>query len=246
MHPPVTPPGPPPAAQPAMMAAPPPPMAPPGGMPWTVPRLQAVGGLGTAALALAGVVLLFSIASAVAAFPAARSFRDTVESGGSVLDTFTAYDLIGIPFFLCEVAAWIVTAIWLGRVRGNVAVLRPGFRFRRSVAWDWLGWFIPIVSFWFPWQIVGDASKGSSRSLTPHRWLGLWWATWLVGLLVSTAGDQIALGQNATSSSIGMLPIFATVSAIAWIVAYALWVQIVRSIVRDQGAATPPVGAATS
>lgn len=61
------------------------------------------------------------------------------------------------------VLLWIVTllatalvfVVWLTTVRANAERLTPA-RHRRHRAWVVLGWWVPIVQFWFPKQIVDD------------------------------------------------------------------------------------------
>lgn len=202
----------------------------------TPPRVQSTRGLAIAALIMGGIALLFTMALAATSFSAAAQLKEAYDVGGSPDDVLTGYDLLAIPWILSMIAAWVLTAIWLGKARANVATIRPGFHFRRSPAWDWLGWFIPIVSFWFPHQIVADLGKGSSPSMKQYRWIGVWWAAWVAGLVASRAGDSVALAGDG--ANVGALPLFAVAHAVVWTIAFALWVKIVMSIVRDQEYAT--------
>jgi hypothetical protein len=44
--------------------------------------------------------------------------------------------------------------VWLFRIRANAEILVPHGH-RRAKPWLIFDWFVPIVSFWFPKQIVG-------------------------------------------------------------------------------------------
>ncbi|MDP9094771.1 MAG: DUF4328 domain-containing protein [Actinomycetota bacterium] len=52
---------------------------------------------------------------------------------------------------------------------------------RRATVWAWLGFIVPVVSFWFPYQVAADC--------TPHgdparRLVAWWWALWICQALV--------------------------------------------------------------
>lgn len=211
------------------------PMTPPAPQWSSLPTVNPSRGLAMAAIAAAGLVLLLDLALAIASFPAAAAFSEAIDGGGTPDDVLTAYDLLGLLMIPALLLAWALTALWLGRARTNVATIRPGFHFRRSPAWDWLGWLVPIVSLWFPLQIVGDLSKGSSPAMKEHRWLGAWWAAWLVSVIAGQFGDRLV---TAGGSSVEMLPTLALIAAVASAAAFGLWVKIVLSIVRDQEHAT--------
>lgn len=225
-----------PPTPPANPAAPPPAgAARMGTTPWaSPPRVESTQGLATAALVAAGLVLLLSLATTLASFDAARRFEEAERAGQSAFDTFTVHDALGLPLFGAQLLAWILTAVWLGRARANLTSIRPGFHFTRSDVWDWLAWIVPIVSLWFPYQVVRDLSRGSSRTFTQSTWLGLWWGTWLAGLFLSQSSARVSVGSGDTFS---LLPILDGLSTLALAVAFAVWVPIVRSIVRDQDAA---------
>jgi len=216
-------------------SAPQTPMVPPAQQWSAPPRVNPSRGLATAALVAGGLVLLLDLASAVASFPAADALSDAIDRGSPTDEVVTMYGLLGLPMMPVLLLAWVLTALWLGQARTNVANIRPGFHFRRSPAWDWLGWLVPIVSLWFPLQVVGDVSKGSSPAMKEYRFLGAWWAAWLVSLVAGQASDRVATGGG---SSVELLPLIASIGAVASVAAFALWVKIVMSVVRDQEYAT--------
>ncbi|KGN30985.1 hypothetical protein N802_05115 [Knoellia sinensis KCTC 19936] len=190
-----------------------------------------------ATLAMGGLALLLTIALAATSFAAANDYQEAIDATGTSADTLTAYDLLALPWTIAMLIAWVLTAVWLGKARANTQNIRPGFHFRRSQVWDTLGWIVPFVSLWFPRQILGDLSKGSSPAMKDNRQVGIWWTAWLVGLVASQASDRVAMSGDG--SGVGLLPVFNVVHAVAWAIAFALWAKLVLSIVRDQENATP-------
>jgi Domain of unknown function (DUF4328) len=90
-------------------------------------------------------------------------------------------------------ATGILFLVWLHRARINAE--RSSWRQRHARAWVILGWIIPIVNLWIPFQLMGDIWRAG---LPPARrtrvaWLpALWWASWLL-----TAVSPIRSGTPA-------------------------------------------------
>jgi hypothetical protein len=89
-------------------------------------------------------------------------------------------DLIGLATLIPE----IFFIVWLYQAAGVARNLQlPA---RRSQAWAILGFIVPIVNFWFPYQVAADLFPPGSadRALAGH-----WWGWWLgqagVGALVA-------------------------------------------------------------
>jgi Domain of unknown function (DUF4328) len=78
------------------------------------------------------------------------------------------------------VDCWLALA---SRARENAVLIAPD-RVRRSAVWAWLGWLVPIVSLWFPKQIVDDSWRITSSSAAAgqrgrYRGTGMWWGLWI-------------------------------------------------------------------
>ncbi len=55
-----------------------------------------------------------------------------------------------------QLAAAVVTCLWLWQSRVLAEAVSPGRGHARSRVWVWLGWIVPVVAFWFPYQVVRD------------------------------------------------------------------------------------------
>ncbi|WP_432545659.1 DUF4328 domain-containing protein [Kineococcus sp. SYSU DK004] len=199
---------------------------PPGERPPPAPvRLRPVRALGTAALAVAAVVTLGEGFAALTApgYDAAR-FPSTYD---------VATGLTGLAW----VVSFVVTCLWLGRARRNAEELSPAHHHVRGRAWVWWGWLVPVVSFWFPYQVVRDtagaSAAGSPGRAAPRPPLAVWWATWLAGHVLANAASQV----TAPFTGAG----FPTAGAVLHLLAFAAcavsllaWARVVRAVVALQ------------
>ncbi|NGN95151.1 DUF4328 domain-containing protein [Nocardioides sp. KC13] len=126
------------------------------------------------------------------------------------------------------IAVYLVGTLWLLRSYDFAKLVDPAFPMRRSRSWTWLGWWVPIVSLWFPFQIVDDVrratAKGEARP-SPT----LWWAAWLI----ATWAPKIPMRDDGGV----LINSRDAVSAVAMVVACVTWISIIRGITRDQDAA---------
>ncbi|MCC3767759.1 DUF4328 domain-containing protein [Streptomyces sp. UNOC14_S4] len=94
-------------------------------------------------------------------------------------------------------AAAVAFLVWFHQVRTNAEVFRPGgHRMRRG--WTVWGWFVPVVSLWFPKKIANDiwtaslpyGPDGSPRH-APRTVMNWWWGLWIATLVVGRVGGQL-------------------------------------------------------
>jgi uncharacterized membrane protein YtjA (UPF0391 family) len=87
--------------------------------------------------------------------------------------------------------AMIMFVVWLYRARVNAD--GHGWPQRRSPTFAVLGWLVPVVNFYFPYQIMADiwrAGLPDEERANPPRLPRTWWACWLAFFLLSAlAGD---------------------------------------------------------
>ena len=227
-------------------ASPPPGPAPTGPMPplhqtygahaTQQPPLRSTAGLGTAAIVLASVWTATEVLGLLLAPEAAATLREAGQAGVSAVDsTFTGYDAMGLLSGLVQLAAYVVTCLWLYQSRSTAVAANPTFRHQRGPVWVWLGWVVPVVALWFPFQVVRDVRRATSRG--PLSGIGGWWAAWLVffgasnlvgRLVASSSEDSAAAAADALVGLEG-------VATLACIVALVLWIRIIRDVTRAQG-----------
>ncbi|MGH9124589.1 MAG: DUF4328 domain-containing protein, partial [Acidimicrobiales bacterium] len=101
-------------------------------------------------------------------------------------------------FELALLAVGIVFLLWF--YKAVTVAYRLGLPARWSSGWAIAGWFIPIVSFWFPYQSAVDClPAGHPGRSTVKRWWALWIATQLFGLVLII----IAFTGNSSATWVG-------------------------------------------
>ena len=131
-----------------------PPSYPPPGYDYRPPLIKTNRGLGTALLILGGTLVAALLLRRHRPVGRPRLRRGLGAWGRPAHACTTAHDAVGI-LFIVILPMWIVGSLWLAQAHHNAQALAPA-HLRRSVVWCWLGWIVPIVSWWFPKQIVDD------------------------------------------------------------------------------------------
>jgi len=198
-------------------------------------QFRSAKGLATGVAALAGLVTLFEFVEAVMAWISGQQFQDAANEGVPPSEIFTPYDIMALPLLAVQVVVWIVTALWLTQARKNADALNPYARHARSPMWAWLGWVVPVVSLWFPYQFVRDVRLATVDER--HRRggiVGWWWAMWLVYLVTSQVGAQLVTNTDPNADLTAALGPAETVNAVVAVVALVLFLQVIRQITQDQ------------
>lgn len=204
------------------------------GQPRYYPHPRA-GQLGLSALVLAGIVTLLEIAEGAVAWSSEGLYKEAAAQGVAAADVMTPLDVVGIPLGLAQFVAWVVTAIWLTQARENAEALHPMVRHARSKVWAWLGWIVPFVSFWFPYQYVRDVRSATFSDERKYSTVvGRWWAAWLVYVVSQTAGTRMMVSTEGYAAS--GLAEWESLNAVFAIVALAFWVRVVTEVRQDQQA----------
>jgi|SRR6266851_954496 len=93
----------------------------------------------------------------------------------------------------------IAFVVWFRRAMINAE--RHGYRQRRARGWAFWGWIVPIVSIWFPFQIMGDIWRAGLPAPDRRKtaWLpALWWTCWLL--------SGLSFGARAMPANPGPVP----------------------------------------
>ncbi len=101
-------------------------------------------------------------------------------TGWLVVEVFTVYDGLVTLLFPTLLACWaggdlpVATAVSCRASTGSPRTSTT----RAAALWIWLGWWVPVVALWFPYQVVRDIqprprdhAAGVAR-LVVGRWLG--------------------------------------------------------------------------
>ncbi|TKK90226.1 DUF4328 domain-containing protein [Herbidospora galbida] len=112
-----------------------------------------------------------------------------------VTDSASLYDFTGILQGGTLLLAGIFYWAWLFRVRANAEALAPHVKQRLGRPWLVLAWIVPIVSFWFPKQIVDDVWTASDPQQRKPGGLAMaWWVTWVLAVFGSNLVARFLIG----------------------------------------------------
>jgi hypothetical protein len=109
---------------------------------------------------------------------------------------------------LISTAALIVLAIWT--YKSTTAMKVFGHRTTHSPGWAAVGWFVPVVSLWFPYQAVRDLVPVHHPA---RRRVGWWWACWLIGPIACLATGVAALVSLPVALLVAIVPVAMAVLA---------------------------------
>jgi hypothetical protein len=210
------------------------------------PQVRPIRGLTVGLIVTLGLWALLNVGTIVAnvlgviTFGRALEDESVVIRGDADLSTFLTLVVFMIQYAVF-LAAGIVFIVWLFRARANAEALMS-FRHRLSRPWLVLGWIVPVVSFWFPYQLVSDVWRTSDPRRT-GRASGLvlgWWLLFLlyelawgfpVGVLIDTvdpADAQLASAANVLLALVGFVAAGLAVS-VTWRIASMQESQRVRA-----------------
>jgi hypothetical protein len=183
------------------------------------PLPEPPAGLAAAAMVVACCVLFVELAElAILLVTANRGEAQGGLGAGSWLDP-NGVALTGL-FLL---AAFLVVCPWLYASRKFAEAANPAARLARGPAWTWLGWWVPVVFLWFPYQVVRDIRNAVVPAGERRARLGLWWTCWLL------------FGLTAYSPASADLEVLVrSVAALTVLFAFVQWIRIVREITRGQ------------
>ncbi|HVK28677.1 MAG TPA: DUF4328 domain-containing protein [Nocardioides sp.] len=192
---------------------------------------EAPVGLAVAAGVLAIALTLVQVVYLVTSIPAAREFEDALRAGRLPDDVLTAYDLVILALAAVAIPTYVVTCLWLQFARTNSEVISPGLRHARGKVWVWLGWWVPIVSLWFPFQVVRDV-QAASRPRGAQLGLGLWWTGWVVWLVTNRVTSSMA--SSTDPEVVADLPVVEGIGTAALMLACVQWCRLLQRITADQ------------
>jgi hypothetical protein len=141
-----------------------------------------------AMVAWAAVVITQALALPFVLAPLFEEIR-SIDLNESDPDLGTGPTLASIPLnlvSLVSMVALIVLAIWT--YNGTQAMVATGHRTTHSTGWAAAGWFVPIISLWYPYQAVRDLVPVDHPA---RRRVGWWWTCWLLTGF-ATIGPMVA------------------------------------------------------
>ncbi|MFE6965509.1 DUF4328 domain-containing protein [Agromyces sp. NPDC057679] len=159
--------------------------------------INAIARLATATQALLLVCIATCIATIGVETFGLSAVQDYLSGSDATVDRLDQYDqstfVVGILSSIILVATGVIWVIWQFRVAKQVTG-----QTRRSPGWHAGSWFIPIISFWFPYQNISDLWRAVGR--TRPSWLIVWWLLWVVSGFVIQISTRVVLAAEDLES----------------------------------------------
>lgn len=189
------------------------------------------GPIGTAASVLVCFSAFTQLLLAVADWQNYLSYRDDPSSWEPEVNV----PLMAV--FVVALAAAAVTFIsWLRQVRANAEMFCRAPH-RNGRGWVIAGWFVPVVSLWYPKQIVDDVVAASSPRTSPHAdrlpeetsgIVLVWWAAWIGSTVLDLAAPRTP--DNPAAGDLLATAGFSIASAVLSVVAAVYAVRVIRLV----------------
>ena len=167
---------------------------------------------------------------ALASIPSAQSYRDQLASGTAADQIVTAYDAMTVIIPITMISSWVITSLWLKKLHIAATATNPtAMRLKRP--WVFWSWIVPVVSLWFPKNIIEDLLKAEgsdeSKSLIGKDTL-TWWLTWVGFALINNIG--IVSAFDAADGYVPIRPELELAGACLLTGAYLVWIRIVKTL----------------
>ena len=167
---------------------------------------------------------------ALASIPSAQSYRDQLASGTAADQIVTAYDAMTVIIPITMISSWVITSLWLKKLHIAATAINPSaMRLKRP--WVFWSWIVPVVSLWFPKNIIEDLLKAEgsdeAKSLIGKDTL-TWWLTWVGFALVNNIG--IVSAFDAADGYVPIRPELELAGACLLTGAYLVWIRIVKTL----------------
>ncbi len=167
---------------------------------------------------------------ALASIPSAQSYRDQLSSGTTADQIVTAYDAMTVIIPITMISSWVITSIWLKKLHISATEVNPtAIRLKRP--WVFWSWIVPVVSLWFPKNLIEDLLKANgsdeAKSLIGKDTL-TWWLTWVGFALVNNIG--IVSAFDAPEGYVPIRPELELAGACLLTGAYLVWIRIVKGL----------------
>jgi hypothetical protein len=204
--------------------APPPGAFAPSG--WEPQRPQ---GLALAAISLTGAYTLFTIIGAATTQSTIDSTKEALANGDTSANP--AGSLVQLVSFAVGVAAFVVLALWMTRIRSNLAA--RGVKAGGPPAVEWWGWFVPLANYVLPFL----GMKAIARNKASIGALLGWWIpfclTWIASVaatFVSITAIDYETGDLTSPDALDVTVPITYFSTIMLVVSWAFLFTIIRRV----------------
>ena len=167
------------------------------------------------------------VASMIVISQVVDDVRRAIDTDGKVNANTGAYNALNLPFSTLTLLGFVAIIIWSYKAATVADNLH--YPMVRSTVWAAVGWIVPIVNFWFPYQAIRDClAPGNPERRTVRQW----WTFYLIGLFIWIPALIIAVfGPLAVAIA------FTVPALVAGAMELALALRVVAAIESDHSAA---------
>ncbi len=201
---------------------------------------------------VARVTMILVIVSALLTFvelAVQQSITDEAEEylagtidGDEFRESLTGYAAVGLVVLLVQIAAIVLTIIWMFRVAKNHRTLHRGGTW--GPGWAIAGWILPPFIFVIPMLMLAEMWKASDpevrvggdwrstrASPLPFVWMPVWAASWIVSIAADAQGSMsLGATDRTLAESITRDPAGDIAVAVLNLVAGIIFAVLVRQM----------------
>ena len=153
--------------------------------------------------------------------------RRAIDTDTTVNTNGSAYNAVSLPFSTLSLLGLVAVIIWSYKA----ATVADNLHYPavRGTVWAAVGWIVPIVNFWFPYQAIRDCLAPDNPE---RRTVKQWWTFYLIGLFIWIPALVIAIAGSLAVSFAFTVP-----ALVVGAMEFALALRVVDAIESDHAAA---------
>jgi hypothetical protein len=102
--------------------------------------------------------------------------RQAADTGTTDQTSTNGWQILNMPVSIVLLLGFIGVIIWA--YKSATVASKLNYPARHSTTWAILGWIVPVINFWFPYQSVRDCLAPGNPE---RRAVRQWWALYLIG-----------------------------------------------------------------
>jgi hypothetical protein len=119
---------------------------------------------------LSGLIAVIAVSSLV------DDIQHAADTGNTDQTSASGWQALNFPVSIALLAGMVLVIMW--SYKATTVASKLNYPARHKPLWAILGWIVPIINFWFPYQCVRDClAPGNSERKT----IGRWWTLYIVG-----------------------------------------------------------------
>jgi hypothetical protein len=136
--------------------------------------------------------------------------RHAADTGSTNDTSVSGWQILNMPVSIVLLLGFIGVVLW--NYKAATIASKLNYPARHSTTWAVLGWIVPVINFWFPYQSVRDClAPGNTERKTVARW----WTLYIIGSFVWLAVIVLAVVSGVAIALAVALPCI-VINALEW------------------------------